>query len=161
MGQALPQEVGLSFTCLLPFAHTNPRWFGPSNGNNTFSEADFDALIGHSTAVIDAVAAVFATELIEAYPNAKVVLNCHSNIDVWHQSCKVTLVAPWYTFFMAWLYPGCFWAWHLFVRFLWPGLFRALDGDMKNGVERNGKWVAKGKFHSVCDGTGHMLIKRF
>lgn len=39
----------------------------------------------------------------------------------------------------------CFWAWHVYVRFMWPGLFRALDGNLETGVARNGKWVYRGK----------------
>ena len=28
---------------------------------------------------------------------------------------------------------------------MWPGLFRALDGNIETGVARNGKWVYRGK----------------
>lgn len=59
------------------------RWFGPLDGNNDFSAADFDPLIGHSVAVTDAAASVFAAELIAAYPEAKVVLNYRRDLDAW------------------------------------------------------------------------------
>lgn len=59
------------------------RWFGPLDGNNDFTAADFDPLIGHSVAVTDAVASVFAAELIVAYPEAKVVLNYRRDLDAW------------------------------------------------------------------------------
>lgn len=59
------------------------RWFGPLDGNNDFTAADFDPLIGHSVAVTDAVASVFAAELIAAYPEAKVVLNYRRDLDAW------------------------------------------------------------------------------
>ncbi|KAK4166451.1 hypothetical protein QBC43DRAFT_258048 [Cladorrhinum sp. PSN259] len=127
------------------------KWFGAADGNATFTAADFDPLLGHSVAVTDAIGAVFAAELIAAYPEAKVILNTHKDADVWHQSCKDTLTAPWRTSVVAWLWGGCFWVWHLFVRFLWPGLFRALDGDIKTGVERNGKWVAR-EHHNMIRG---------
>lgn len=28
---------------------------------------------------------------------------------------------------------------------MWPGLFRALDGNIETGMARNGKWVYRGK----------------
>lgn len=59
------------------------RWFGPLDGNNDFTAADFDPLIGHSVAVTDAAASVFAAELIAAYPEAKVVLNYRRDLDAW------------------------------------------------------------------------------
>lgn len=59
------------------------RWFGPLDGNNDFTAADFDPLIGHSVAVTDAAASVFAAELIAAYPEAKVVLNYRKDLDAW------------------------------------------------------------------------------
>lgn len=59
------------------------RWFGPLDGNNEFTAADFDPLIGHSVAVTDAAGSVFAAELIAAYPEAKVVLNYRKDLDAW------------------------------------------------------------------------------
>lgn len=44
-------------------------------GDVDFTAADFDALMGHAVAVADAPGCVFAAKLIEAYPEAKVVLN--------------------------------------------------------------------------------------
>lgn len=46
----------------------------------------------------------------------------------------------------SWLDRECFWAWHVYERFLWTGLFRALDGDLKRAVERNGRGVYTGMF---------------
>lgn len=62
------------------------RWFGPLDGNNDFTAADFDRLLGHSVAVTDAAASVFAAELIAAYPEAKVVLNYRRDLDAWSVS---------------------------------------------------------------------------
>ncbi|KAK7432947.1 hypothetical protein QQZ08_000418 [Neonectria magnoliae] len=108
--------------------------------------ADFDAVLGHSVAVTDAAASVFAAELIAAYPEAKVVLNCRKDLDAWHRSATTTILRSnghWAVFALSCLSYDGFWAWHVFVRFMWPGLFPALDGNIKMGIARNGKWVYK------------------
>lgn len=141
-------------------------------------------------AVTDAVASVFAAELIAAYPEAKVVLNYRRDLDAWsvvinefcyipgkieittalgedlvplwlvaemkdllelfrHQSAMTTLVrnnSNTLLLLLSCLGRECFWAWHVYVRFMWPGLFRALDGNLETGVARNGKWVYRGKW---------------
>ncbi|KAK2603560.1 hypothetical protein QQS21_004240 [Conoideocrella luteorostrata] len=122
------------------------QWFGPLDGNTTFTADDFDPLIGHSVAVTDAAGSVFAAELIAAYPEAKVVLNYRKDLDAWHRSATTTLMRSnghWPLFMLSCLSRECFWAWHVFVRFMWPGLFRALDGNIETGMARNGKWVYK------------------
>ncbi|KAF4454271.1 hypothetical protein F53441_3272 [Fusarium austroafricanum] len=122
------------------------KWFGPMDGNTTITKEDFDEVIGHSVAVTDAAASVFAAELIAAYPDAKVVLNTRKDLDAWHASAMKTLVGvnkSWAFYILSWLSKDCFWAWHSYERFLWPGLFRALDGNIVTGIGRNGKWVYK------------------
>ncbi|KAM3542618.1 hypothetical protein ARSEF1564_004450 [Beauveria bassiana] len=51
---------------------------------------DFDILLGHCQAVCDMPAAYFAEELIQAYPDAKVILTIR-DVDKWHQSVTRTL----------------------------------------------------------------------
>ncbi|KAI1399312.1 hypothetical protein F4819DRAFT_498124 [Hypoxylon fuscum] len=108
------------------------KWFGSLNGDDKITTADFDALLGHAVAVTDTAGSVFAAEIIAAYPDAKVILNRRKDIDKWHHSLVNTLGRS-------------FWAWHLHIRFLYPGIFRALDGNIKTGVVRNGKWVYHGE----------------
>ncbi|KAK7419644.1 hypothetical protein QQX98_003235 [Neonectria punicea] len=122
------------------------KWFGDLDGNTTITAADFDAVLGHSVAVTDAAASVFAAELIAAYPDAKVVLNYRKDLDAWHRSATTTILRSnghWALFALSCLSRDGFWAWHVFVRFMWPGLFRALDGNIETGIARNGKWVYK------------------
>lgn len=106
-------------------------------------------MIGHSVAVTDAAGSVFAAELIGAYPDAKVILNHRKDLDAWHHSVTTTILRSnntWSPFWvLSFLSRDCFWAWHVFVRFMWPGLFRALDGNIETGIARNGKWVHRGK----------------
>ncbi|KAJ4147151.1 hypothetical protein LMH87_001696 [Akanthomyces muscarius] len=51
---------------------------------------DFDGLLGHCQAVCDMPAAYFAEELLEAYPDAKVILTTR-DVDKWHKSVTNTL----------------------------------------------------------------------
>jgi len=100
--------------------------------------------MGHSLAVADAPASVFAAELIEAYPDAKIVLNYRKDIDAWHKSLSSTLARGpnlWGLFLLSCLDKECFWNWHCYIRYMWPGLFRALDGKVETGMKRCGKWV--------------------
>ncbi|KAF5536522.1 ARCA-like protein [Fusarium napiforme] len=57
------------------------KWFGSLDGNTTITQEEFDEILGHSVAVTDAAASVFAAELIAAYPDAKVVLNYRKDLD--------------------------------------------------------------------------------
>jgi hypothetical protein len=61
------------------------KWFGARDGDCHISAAEFDELLGHCVAVTDAASSVFAVEMIEAYPDAKVVLNVRRDLDRWHE----------------------------------------------------------------------------
>ncbi|KAI1388125.1 uncharacterized protein F4822DRAFT_444565 [Hypoxylon trugodes] len=56
-----------------------------------FTAADFDPIIGHCVALTDLQGAVFAPELIEAYPDAKVILNVRKDVDAWYRSFNSTM----------------------------------------------------------------------
>ncbi|KAI2464324.1 hypothetical protein F4781DRAFT_436526 [Annulohypoxylon bovei var. microspora] len=58
------------------------KWFGVLDSNCTIMRA----VLGHTVAVVGAAGAVFAADLIAAYPEAKVVLN--RDIDAWHRRMK-------------------------------------------------------------------------
>lgn len=55
-----------------------------------FEREDWDQLMGHCQAVCDWPAIAFAKELIEAYPEAKVVLT-NRDVDSWHASTLRTV----------------------------------------------------------------------
>ncbi|KAK6837760.1 hypothetical protein RU639_001707 [Aspergillus parasiticus] len=63
-----------------------------------FGRTEWDQLLGHCQAVTDIPAAVFAKELIEAYPEAKVILT-NRNAEEWHRSVQAALLKnvfhPW------------------------------------------------------------------
>ncbi|RYP70998.1 hypothetical protein DL771_005093 [Monosporascus sp. 5C6A] len=91
------------------------KWFGPLDGENNITAADFDALIGNAVAVTDTASSVFAAEMIAAYPDAKVILNQRKNIDDWHHSITNTIARAeghWPLFILSCLSRECFWAWH-------------------------------------------------
>ncbi|OAA65324.1 hypothetical protein SPI_02111 [Niveomyces insectorum RCEF 264] len=128
------------------------KWYSRcSNGDGAGDDekpsimaADFDALLGHAVAVTDAAASCFATEMIAAYPDAKVVLNVRRDSAAWHRSVQKTLVRAnrsWAFYLGSFFNRECFWAWHVYERFLWPLLFRAPDGRMAEAIRRNGKLV--------------------
>ncbi|RDW92234.1 hypothetical protein BP5796_01628 [Coleophoma crateriformis] len=55
-----------------------------------FTRKDWDQLLGHCMAVCDWPAVAFAEELIEAYPEAKVILTTR-DVDSWHASTMKTV----------------------------------------------------------------------
>lgn len=55
-----------------------------------FTRADWDQLLGNCQAVCDWPAVAFAKELIEAYPEAKVILT-NRDVDSWHASTMKTV----------------------------------------------------------------------
>lgn len=59
-------------------------------GKGTFGKEQFDQLLGHVSAVTDMPCIVFAKELMEHYPDAKVVL-VERNIDTWTESWNAFL----------------------------------------------------------------------
>lgn len=60
------------------------------DGVGTFGRAEWDKLLGHCMAVCDWPAVAFAKELIEAYPEAKVLLTTR-DVDSWHSSTMKTV----------------------------------------------------------------------
>ncbi|CAH0046122.1 unnamed protein product [Clonostachys solani] len=113
------------------------------DGDCKITAAEFDEVLGHCTAVTDAAGSVFAAELIEAYPDAKVILNIRRDEDAWYQSVCKTLVGEMnpMLYIMSWFCTEMFWAWHVYWRFLWACQFRAPDGDSRRGICGNGRWI--------------------
>ena len=61
------------------------------NGIGTWTKSDWDALLGHCMAVSDHPCLAFCDELLEAYPDAKVILTTRDNVDVWYESVMATI----------------------------------------------------------------------
>ncbi|KAJ7606830.1 P-loop containing nucleoside triphosphate hydrolase protein [Roridomyces roridus] len=67
-------------------------------GKGKFGRAEFDQLLGHCMAVTDAPCSTFAAELIDAYPDAKVIL-VERDIEAWYRSFNILMELP----FIPWL----------------------------------------------------------
>lgn len=61
--------------------------FRPGSGKKAFGKAEFDKLLGHSGAITDVPAIIFWRELMEAYPEAKIVLVSRDE-EKWLKSMK-------------------------------------------------------------------------
>jgi hypothetical protein len=125
------------------------KWYGDKSGTVKLTAEDFDALLGHSVAVTDTAASCFAVELIDAYPEAKVVLNMRRDLDAWHKSAQQTLLNIWDSnviYLASWFDRELFWCWHGFLRYFLPILFRAPDGDLGAAIRKNGKLVYRGMY---------------
>ena len=53
------------------------------DGKGKFGREEWDQLLGHCQAICDWPAVAFAKELIEAYPEAKVIMTTR-DVDSWH-----------------------------------------------------------------------------
>lgn len=51
-----------------------------------FEKADWDQLLGHCMAITDTPAVLFYSELLAAYPDAKVILTERDDAEQWHRS---------------------------------------------------------------------------
>ena len=124
------------------------KWFGSEDGDVKITAAEFDEVLGHAVAVTDLPGSCFATELIEAYPDAKVILNVRE-MDAWHRSAVKSLVQGvnenWMIIIMCWFNAELWWTWHIYWRFMVHRLFRCTDSGVRSGVVRNGKWIYRGE----------------
>ena len=68
------------------------KYKNPS-GKLKFERKEWDALLGHCMAVTDCPANAFAPELINAYPDAKVIL-IDRKIEAWYSSFQIVMSAP-------------------------------------------------------------------
>lgn len=57
-----------------------------------YGKGEWDALLGHCQAVTDTPCTIFYRELLEAYPDAKVILTVRDSADQWHRSQMNTII---------------------------------------------------------------------
>ncbi|KAH7019479.1 hypothetical protein EDB80DRAFT_700928 [Ilyonectria destructans] len=57
-----------------------------------WTRAQFEQILGGFQAVADYPAAIFPAELLEAYPEAAVILSVRGSEDAWHTSMALTLI---------------------------------------------------------------------
>lgn len=120
------------------------KWGVSPDGDSKITQEQFDALLGHTDAVLDSIAFTFAAELLAAYPEAKVVLNYRTDIDGWHRSiCRAFLphLESWFVWFLTRFSPQLFWTYQFYNDMAYPHLFRAEREGKGFGIRNNGKWV--------------------
>lgn len=112
----------------------------PSPGKTSkLTAEDFDIVLSGSVGVSDLLAAEFAPELIEAYPDAKVILNVRRDLDGWYASMQQTMgyfdrnPVDW-DWCKSWFSADLFWIRQAMCRTLMPRFFRG-------SFHSNGKWV--------------------
>ncbi|PYH92845.1 hypothetical protein BO71DRAFT_382826 [Aspergillus ellipticus CBS 707.79] len=127
------------------WARLAERKYGDAShgGDVVITRAEFDALLGHCDAAIDTASALFTDEILQAYPEAKVVLNTRHDVDAWHRSAIRTLVEEgeeqWPVWFFSRFTADMYWLWRLYMTFGYPGLFRGRT--IRDGLEKHGKRV--------------------
>ncbi|KAH8812818.1 P-loop containing nucleoside triphosphate hydrolase protein [Xylogone sp. PMI_703] len=99
------------------------------------SRSDFDLVLGHCEAVTDMPACIFAEELMDAYPEAKIIIN-YRDVESWHRSVvnvwsTAEKQAGWMHPLLVWFHPEMFWVNVNEQRMTYGGLFR--DDYRKNG----------------------------
>ncbi|MCJ1230897.1 hypothetical protein MMC12_007571 [Toensbergia leucococca] len=94
-----------------------------------FERKEWDQLLGNYAAVADCPCICFAPELIDAYPESKIVL-CDRNIDAWYKSFDEAVVQSAFSpvlDYVAYLHPG-FTGKLVWMSRKWrQGFFRAKD----------------------------------
>lgn len=104
------------------------------HGGKPFTRKEWDQLLGHVEAVTDFPGAVFVEELVQAYPDAKVVLTLR-DVDAWYRSMQQTIIKQTYSTLatlMGWIDPELFGEANQMCRTGFDGMF---GGDF----EKNGK----------------------
>ena len=99
--------------------------------------ADFDTMIGHCAAITDFDAAMFASDLIYAYPEAKAILNIRRDKEAWYRSTQNNVLpfkSSWHIWIRSFFCTELFWVQENLWRCLWPSFYR---GEFTH----TGKWV--------------------
>ncbi|KAK8044675.1 NAD dependent epimerase/dehydratase [Apiospora rasikravindrae] len=111
----------------------------PHIPSSPLTAEDFDSVIGHCAAITDLDAAVFAHDLIHAYPDAKVILNVRRDRAAWHRSVQDTILqhlqADWRMWVRSFFCVELFWVEENLLRCLWPAFCRG--GDFAH----TGRWA--------------------
>jgi hypothetical protein len=156
--------------------HRLPGWIRllrkRSHTTTSLTTGDFDALVGHAAALIDAPASVFAHELMTLYPEAKIILNVRRNwrephgLDGWQVSVEKTIIASYndkVVYAMSWFSGYMFWCWHVYFRWMWADFFRTTvlqRGRVDEAIRCSGKRVYREHCYSVLgreDAKGRLL----
>ncbi|KAI9833770.1 MAG: hypothetical protein M1819_003503 [Sarea resinae] len=115
------------------------------DGIGKFTREDWDQLLGHCQALCDWPASAFAKELIEAYPNAKVVL-IGRDLDSWHAS---TMKTVWWRVCDPELRIASYVSWG--ASMYYPMLKKFFDTFFEGDFPNKGKEIYKRHYKEVRD----------
>lgn len=136
VGWELPAQPSDNITW---FRLYRKKYFGSDDGKTNITTEDFDAVLGDSIAVTDIPAAMFAKDLIAAYPDAKVILNIRPDLDAWYQSTISTFcgnIVPRSHRLLSYFDAELFWFFHGFLTTMFREFYHG-------SFEKNGKWVGE------------------
>ncbi|KAF2169942.1 hypothetical protein M409DRAFT_51729 [Zasmidium cellare ATCC 36951] len=101
-----------------------------------FERQDWDQLLGHCGAVTDVPSCLFIRQLLEAYPDAQVILTVRDNPEQWWRSMQRTVIPLWERFYFE---PPRSWSSYFYRKLFflgWPTSSRTrIDQRMANGAE--------------------------
>lgn len=121
------------------------KFRGPPDGEHHITAADFDKIFGEAEAVVDTPATFACAELIEAFPDAKVILNTRRDLDAWHRSIVKTIASrdqSWMLWLLCRFNSEMFWMWDMTHNFWMPGMYHSQwPATTTNGLLYCGKWV--------------------
>lgn len=122
---------------------TKQKW-GPPSGDSNVTTEQFDELMGHADAVLDTIPFTFPSDLIAAYPEAKVILNKRKDLDAWHRSILATFVVQIESAATWWISrfsPQLYWTFETAAKYMWPLAWRSGPNGPGYGLRYCGKWV--------------------
>ncbi|WPG99941.1 Hypothetical protein R9X50_00276400 [Acrodontium crateriforme] len=145
-----------AWTCLARHKFETIQSSPHEKGEHSLNAADFDTILARCVAVTDQQGAIFASELIKAYPEAKIILNSRDSHE-WYESTVKTFgvhmqgfryqVLPYFN-----------------ARLYWRRRYYAevLDAYFHGSLISNGKWVyedhcAKVRGLGFAKGPGNFL----
>jgi hypothetical protein len=122
------------------------------NNGPAFTRADWDQLLGHCEAVCDWPAIAFASELIAAYPEAKIILT-NRDVHSWYESTLKTMywrVTDWELRWLSYVSWG--------ASFYYPMLKTFFDTFFEGDFEGRAKGIFERHYREVRElGKGRVL----
>ena len=136
------------------------------------SSGMFDKILGDCMAITDIPAVLFARELLDAYPEAKVILNRRPNMEEWKASFRVTTLAAEQSLVMrtcSYFVPELYWMQSVFkvcLAIMFQGDFeknaettyhkhyRELEEKLKSDRRGYIDWEAKEGWVPICKMLG-------
>ncbi|CAK3755802.1 Hypothetical predicted protein [Lecanosticta acicola] len=141
------------------------------------SASEFDSVLGDCDAITDIPPAGFAPELLDAYPDAKVIVNYREDVDAWAESCENTIeriTSPkdwsgWWQYFQSffearlfWSYRTYWWVWSRFSAGDFPRHgkewyrehYRNLEEKLKRDGRKYLKWRVQDGWAPLCEFLG-------